>query len=218
MILSSKGFHCEGILRGGIGQTVAGLSRPASAGRAGIYDLALVLGGSLLIGVAAQLTIPLPVVPVTGQTFAVLLLGMLFGVRLGVWTVLTYLMEGAAGLPVFSEGRSGPAVLLGPTGGYLVGFLAAAAVVGLLAQRGWDRRVHTTIAAMVLGNLVLYSFGLGWLAHWVGTHNALAVGLYPFVAGEVIKVVLAAAVLPLGWGFLAGMRPRTQTPSKEDLP
>ena len=217
MILG-KGLRCEGILWGGVGQTVAGLSRPASAGRAGLYDLALVLGGSLLIGVTSQLTIPLPVVPVTGQTFAVLLLGMLFGARLGVWTVLTYLLEGAAGLPVFSGGRSGPAMLLGPTGGYLVGFLAAAAVVGLLAQRGWDRRVHTTIAAMVLGNLVLYGFGLGWLAHWVGAANALAVGLYPFVAGEVIKVALAAAVLPLGWGFLAGMKPGTRTPSRRELP
>jgi biotin transporter BioY len=93
-------------------------------------------------------------------------------------------------------------MLIGPTGGYLAGFIAAVALVGLLAQRGWDRRVHTTIAAMVLGNGVLYGMGLGWLAYLIGMDNALAMGLYPFIVGDLIKVLLAALILPLGWRFL----------------
>jgi biotin transport system substrate-specific component len=183
--------------------TVATLFRPAAKMRARLYDLALVLGGSLVIAAAAQVVIPLPVVPVTAQTFAVLLLGALLGARLGMATVAAYLLEGLAGFPVFSEGRSGWVMLAGPTGGYLIGFVVAAGVVGLLAQRGWDRRVHTTVAAMVLGNLVLYGFGVGRLALLVGPSQAVAFGVYPFVLGEVIKVALAAAVLPLGWKTLS---------------
>ena len=213
----NKGFCGEGIVAGCMGHTVAEVFRPAIAARARLYDLTLVLGGSLLIGVAAQVMIPLPIVPVTGQTFAVLLLGALFGARLGVWTVLAYLAEGAGGLPVFSQGRSGPAMLIGPTGGYLVGFLVGAAVVGLLAQRGWDRRAYSTLAAMILGNLVIYGFGVGWLACLGGVDRALVVGLYPFVIGDLIKAALAAVVLPLGWAFLARIRPGTRPAGKRDL-
>jgi biotin transport system substrate-specific component len=202
MNLCSQSFYREGFCDVDSIPTIAGVFRPVAMGRARFYDLALVIGGSLLIGIAAQVTIPLPLVPVTGQTFTVLLLGASLGVRLGVWTVLVYIMEGVLGLPVFSQGRSGLATLFGPTGGYLVGFLAAIAVAGLLAQRGWDRRVHTTIAAMILGNAVLYGFGLGWLTFLMGMDNAFAIGLYPFIVGDLIKAVIAAMVLPLGWRFL----------------
>ncbi|MBP8304725.1 MAG: biotin transporter BioY [Phycisphaerae bacterium] len=175
--------------------------RPRALWQARLCDVVLVVCGSLLIGLAAQWTIPLPWVPVTGQTFAVLLLGALLGARLGPMTVLLYLAEGASGLPVFSQGRGGPAVLLGPTGGYLVGFVAAAYVVGLLAQRGWDRRFHTTLAAMALGNAALYAFGLAWLwLVWGMNLRALVgVGLIPFIPGDLVKACLAAVLLPAGW-------------------
>jgi biotin transport system substrate-specific component len=185
------------------GLVLASLLRPAAKAKAWCYDVGLVVVGSLVIAAAAQIAIPLPLVPLTGQTFAVLLVGALLGARLGACTLLAYLLEGFAGLPVFSEGRSGLAMLAGPTGGYLVGFVAAAAVVGWLAQRGWDRRPVTTVAAMTLGSLVLYAFGVAWLALLMGVDRALAVGVYPFVLGEVVKVGLAAVLLPQGWRLLS---------------
>jgi len=225
MNLSAKGRCWEGILGVGTCNTVAGLFRPVARVQARLYDLALVLAGSLLIGIAAQVAIPLPIVPVTGQTFAVLLLGALLGARLGAWTVLVYLMEGAAGLPVFSQGRSGLIMFLGPTGGYLVGFMAAAAVVGLLAQRGWDRRVFTTVAAMILGNMIIYAFGLFQLLYLssvsgvpVGGEGLMAVGLYPFVAGDLIKTLLAAMLLPLGWRLLSKTKNQARPEPMQELP
>ena len=119
--------------------TVASLLRPCEKRWAALYDIILVVGGSFLIALCAQFAIGWPI-PVTGQTFAVLMIGALFGARRASLSILTYIMEGAVGLPVFAHGRSGLTVLLGPTGGYLVGFIAAAYVVGLLAERGWDRK------------------------------------------------------------------------------
>jgi biotin transport system substrate-specific component len=161
----------------------------------------LVVGGSLLIALSAQVAIPLPFspVPVTGQTLAVLLVGALLGCRRGASSLLVYLAEGVVGLPVFAGGGSGLLWLLGPTGGYLVGFIAAAWLVGWLCQRGWDRRAGTAALAMVLGNAVLYLCGLCWLARFVGTERVLALGLLPFVPGDLIKVALAALALPAGW-------------------
>ena len=129
--------------------TVAGLLRPCEKKLAALYDVAVVVGGSLLIALCAQLAIGWPI-PVTGQTFAVLMIGALLGSRRASVSVLVYIAEGASGLPVFAHGRSGFTVLLGPTGGYLVGFVVAAYIVGLLAERGWDRRIGTTILAVVL--------------------------------------------------------------------
>jgi len=194
-------MYLEGMLRAGPDLSAAGLLRPAAWWRAGLWDAVLVVCGSVLIGLAAQWTIPLPWVPVTGQTFAVLLVGALFGARLGPVTVLVYLAEGASGLPVFSQGRGGPVMLLGPTGGYLIGFVAAAYVVGLLAQRGWDRRFHSTLAAMALGNAAIYAFGLAWLwLVWGMNLRALVgVGLIPFIPGDLVKACLAAVLLPAGW-------------------
>jgi len=111
-------------------------------------------------------------------------------------------MQGAAGLPVFALG-GGFAVLLGPTGGYLVGFIPAAYITGLLAEKGWDRRIGTTVLAMLFGNLVIYAFGLFWLFCLMGiSETVLAMGLYPFIVGDVSKAVLAAVVLPAGWKLL----------------
>ena len=132
--------------------TVVGLLRPCEKKWAALYDILVVVGGSLLIALCAQLAIGWPI-PVTGQTFAVLMIGALLGARRASLSVLIYIMEGAAGLPVFAQGRGGFMVLSGPTGGYLVGFVFAVYIVGLLAERGWDRRIGTTILAMVFSNL-----------------------------------------------------------------
>jgi biotin transport system substrate-specific component len=167
-------------------------------------QVSLVVGFSVFNALAAQVAIPLPFtpVPITAQTFAVLLTGMLLGSRLGALTLLTYLVEGLLGLPVFSGGRAGPAHLLGPTGGYLVGFVAAAYVAGLLAERGWDRRAWTTALAMAIGNLVIYAVGVSWLTVFVGPERALALGIVPFLGGDLLKVVLATVLLPGAWRFV----------------
>jgi len=164
-------------------------------------DALLVLGGSILIALMAQVAIPLPFspVPVTGQTFAVLLVGAVLSSRRGALSLLAYLAEGAVGLPVFAGGGSGLPWLLGPTGGYLVGFVAAAWMVGSLCERGWDRQVRTAALAMLAGNGVIYLFGVPWLAHFVGVERVLALGLWPFVPGDLVKLALAALALPSAW-------------------
>ena len=185
--------------------TYTDVLRPSNERCAGLYNAVLIIGGSLFIGLCAQVAVVVPFspVPVTGQTFAVLMAGALLGRRRGALCVLAYIIEGAAGLGVFAMGRAGVGVLFGPTGGYLVGFVAGAYIVGLLAERGWDRRVGTTVLAMVLGNLALYAFGLLWLGCLIGVSGVLAVGLYPFLIGDALKIVLAAILLPAGWKLLA---------------
>lgn len=189
------------------GLTVADLARPSQRHLAYFYDAALIVGGSAVIALCAQIGLGYPV-PVTGQTFAVLMVGALLGSRRGALCLLTYLLEGLAGLPVFSQGKAGVAAFFGPTGGYLVGFVLAAFVVGALSERTWDRRSFTTIAAMVAGNLVIYACGLAWL--WCLAHvfakslggGLLAVGVYPFLMGDLLKIALAAVLLPGGWKMI----------------
>lgn len=167
-------------------------------------EVALVLSGTALIAVAAQIAIPLPFspVPITGQTLAVLMTGALLGSRRGALSVLAYLTEGAIGFPVFAGSGAGLARLLGPRGGYLVGFVAAAWIVGRLCEVGWDRKLHTAALAMLVGNVVIYLFGLPWLAHFVGIEKVLVAGLLPFVPGDLFKLILAASALPSGWQIL----------------
>jgi biotin transporter BioY len=141
-------------------------------------------------------------VPVTGQTLAALLVGALLGSRRGSLALLAYLAMGLVGIPVFAGGGVGLARLVGPTGGYLVGLLAAAYAVGLLAERGWDRRPVTTALAMLAGNAVVYAFGLAWLAQFVGGEQVLAAGLLPFIPGDLFKIALAAGLLPTGWKLI----------------
>lgn len=192
------------------GMAYADMLRPQEQNRGIAYDVALVLAGSLLLALSAQVAFPLPFspVPVTGQTFAVLMLAALYGRKRAVATMLAYLGEGSAGLPVFAQGLSGPAVLSGPTGGYLAGFVAAAFVVGWLAEMGWDRRAWTTFAAMVAGNLVIYVFGVTWLTRFLGLSSAIDAGLIPFLVGDLAKILLAMVALPAGWRILMGMRER----------
>lgn len=192
--------------------TIAGVFRPRAASSALIYDLCLITAGSVLIALSAQLAfwMPFSAVPVTGQTFAVLMLGALFGAKRGGLCVIAYLAEGVAGLPVGAGGMSGIIWLLGPTGGYLLGFVTAAVFVGHLAERGWDRKVWTTVIAMLAGNICIYFFGLLWLMVLTVTgrvqtvmSDLFKVGLYPFIAGDVVKIVLAALLLPTGWKVLS---------------
>lgn len=184
--------------------TYAAVLRPSKKAYAGLYDIALIIGGSFFIALCARIRILLPFspVPFTGQTFAVLIIGALFGAWRGSSSVLLYIMMGASGMPVFAMG-GGFAVLLGPTGGYLVGFIAAAYITGLLAERGWDRRTGTTVLAMLFGNMTIYAFGLLWLCCLMGMNKAvLTEGLYPFVVGDLLKISLASALLPSGWKLL----------------
>ncbi|MFC1635541.1 biotin transporter BioY [Planctomycetota bacterium] len=184
--------------------TVAALLRPSDKTRAGFYDIGLIFAGSFLIALSAKVQILLPFspVPITGQTFAVLMIGALLGARRGSLAALAYIIQGAAGMPVFTFG-GGFAFLLGPTGGYLIGFIPAAYVTGRLAEKGWDRRIVTTVLAMILGNAMIYTFGLFWLVCLMGfSAKVLTVGLYPFVFGDLLKIASAAVLLPSGWKLL----------------
>ncbi len=167
-----------------------------------LRDAALIVAFSLITAGFAQIAFYVGMVPITGQTLAVLLSGALLGSRRGALSQMTYLVQGACGLPVFAAGQSGLPYMLGPTGGYLVGFVAAAFVVGFLAERGWDRQLWTTAAAMLAGSVVLYAFGLLRLAAFVPLDSLLSVGLYPFVPGDLIKIALAAMALPGAWKAL----------------
>ncbi len=162
----------------------------------------LVLGGTLLLALSAQLAIPLPgsLVPVTGQTFAVLLVGAALGARLGVGTVLLYIAEGAVGLPVFAPGATvGLARVVGPSGGYFAGFVLAAYVVGFLAERGLDRRPWTAALAMLAGEVAIYVVALPWLARFLPAERIIGAQLLPFIPGDLYKLALAALALPIAW-------------------
>ncbi len=171
-----------------------------------LHGLLLMVAGSILLTVSAKISIPFIPVPMTMQTFVVLTLGMAFGWRLGAATVLLYLAQGAMGLPVFAgtpEKGIGLAYMVGPTGGYLVGFVLAAAVCGWLAERGWDRNLLTTALAMVIGNVLIYVPGVLWLGSLLGWDKPiLEWGLTTFLLGDATKLALAAVVLPLTWKLL----------------
>lgn len=167
---------------------------------------ALAVAGSLLLTLSAKISIPFYPVPLTMQTFAVLVIGMAYGPVLGVSTVLLYLAQGAAGLPVFEgtpEKGIGVAYMMGGTGGYLIGFVLAAGATGWLSGRGWDRNVMTTALAMLAGNAVIYIPGLLWLGALFGWDKPiLEWGLLPFVFGDLVKLALAAVVLPAAWKLI----------------
>jgi len=175
-------------------------------------DLVLVALASLATGLLAQAEVRLPFtpVPVTLQPLAVFLVGAALGSRRGALAMLAYLVEGAAGLPFFAGGAAGLHHLAGPSGGYLIGFVPAAFVIGLCAERGWDRTPVRAFAAMFLGSLVLFACGLAQLSFFVGGSRVLALGLYPFVIGDVLKLAVAATSLPLVWKLLerSGLTPR----------
>jgi biotin transporter BioY len=165
-------------------------------------SVAVVVAFSLFTAAAAQVSIPIGPVPITGQTFAVTLTGALLGSRLGAMSMIVYLLEGASGLPFFSNGGSGIMYFLGPTGGYLVSFPAAAFVTGAFAEHGWDKRFLSAAAAMTIGSIVILLAGWAWLSQLMPPAVAYRAGVEPFIIGDIVKIILAAAVLPSGWYLL----------------
>lgn len=176
--------------------------------RTRVRTAALVVGFALLTAAAAQITIPLPwtPVPLTGTTFAVLLAGAALGWRAGAASQILYNALALAGLPFYQDGQSGWTYATGATGGYLVGFVVAAAVVGFLAERGQDRTLATSLPAMLAGTAVIYVFGVLWLGHVLEASavTALELGMLPFVIGDALKLVVAGALLPAAWRLAPG--------------
>ena len=181
-----------------------------------VRHIALMVAGALFIALTAQLVIPLDPVPITGQTLGVLLVGGALGSKRGGFSTLLYIVLGFF-LPVYAGhaqgidhivGSTGGHVVLGATGGYLVGFVIAAAIVGRLAELGWDRNFIGAVAAFIVGNLVIYAVGVPWLmlATGLGTNAAIAGGLTPFLLGDGLKILVAAAVFPAAW-WIVGRRP-----------
>jgi biotin transport system substrate-specific component len=173
-----------------------------------LADAVLVLAGTGLVAAAAQVSIPFEPVPLTGQTFAVVLVGSTLGAVRGTASLALYLWLGVAGAPIYADGRHGWSTFTGATGGYIVGFVLAAAVTGYLAERGWDRRFSSAVGAMLTGNVLIYAVGLPWLAAVVNTSfdKTLELGLYKFVPGDLLKLYLAAALLPTAWRAVERVR------------
>jgi biotin transport system substrate-specific component len=173
-----------------------------------VRQVGLVIGFSLLTALAAQIVIPIGPIPITGQTFVVLLTGALLGSRLGAMAMIAYLIEGASGLPFFMGGHGGLLHLMGPTGGYLIAFPAAAYITGAFAEHGWDRRFFTAAAAMAIGSMVIMLSGWLWFSVVMQTSPMLTfyATVLKFIPGDVIKIALAAAVLPSGWKLVGKRR------------
>ncbi len=181
--------------------TYADILRPQTRRWAITYDITLMLAATVLLALSSYLAITLPFspVPITAQTLVVLLIGATLGRYRGAVAILLYLAEGAAGLPVFANGAFGAAYMLGPTGGYLLGFVAGAYIVGYLAEAGMDRHFISTIIAMTIGTAAILLVGNLWLLTLVNGADVLAIGLYPFIPGAIVKIIAAAGILPLAW-------------------
>ena len=184
---------------------------PEKADSRFLRNAALAVAGTILLAISSKIAIPFYPVPMTMQTFVVLTIGMAYGWRLAGATVILYLAEGAAGFPVFSDTPQtgiGLAYMMGGSGGYLIGFVPAAILCGYLGERGWDRNVLTTALAMILGNVVIYVPGLLWLGSLFGWDQPiLEWGLAPFILGDLTKLALASAVLPLCWRVVGRLNP-----------
>jgi biotin transport system substrate-specific component len=190
--------------------TLAAHLWPSASSRV-LRNIALVVLGCAVLWVSAKVKVPFWPVPMTLQTFAVLALAAAYGARLGASTVVAYLAAGAAGLPVFTNTPpdiAGPAYLLGPTGGFLVGFAVAAVIVGYAADRHWDRSVPKLLAAMVAADAVVFALGLAWLPFAVPalgySWSLLEAGLFPFLLGDLLKVLIAGLAIPAAWHLLRG--------------
>jgi biotin transport system substrate-specific component len=193
------------------GLTLADFLVPIRVGErlnARVRDAILILLGVLIVAVCAQVYIPIKPVPFTGQTFGVLIVGGALGFRRGALSLGLYLLLGAVGLPIFAQSASGIDVVRGASGGYLVGFVLAAAVVGRLAELGWDRGIVGSLGAMLIGSALIYVVGLPWLSVVGGysVEDTLAYGLTPFIAWDAAKLALAAGIFPAAW-WRVGRRP-----------
>lgn len=193
------------------GLTIADFLVPIRVGErlnARVRDVALVIAGVLIVALSAQVSIPIQPVPFTGQTFGVLLVGGALGFRRGGISLALYVLLGAVGLPLFAHAASGAHVVLGATGGYLIGFMLAGAIVGRFAELGWDRHLGGAIGMMVIGSLAIYAIGLPWLGIVGGysLQDTIAYGLTPFLAWDIAKLVVAATLFPTVW-WIVGRRP-----------
>ena len=195
------------------GLTIADFLVPIRVGErlnSRVRDIALVVAGALFIYLTARIAIPVPgsPVPITGQTFGVLLVGGALGFRRGLIGVSLYVLLGVVGLPFFAEGKGGTAIILGATGGYLIGFIVAGAVVGRLAELAWDRRLGGALGMMLIGSTLIYAIGLPWLMVVTGfsLNDTIAKGLTPFLVGDALKLILAAILFPAAW-WVVGRRP-----------
>ena len=167
-----------------------------------LRELTLIVLGSLFVAALAQVEIPLPFtpVPITGQTFGVLLVGAALGSKRGALSLALYLAEGIIGLPFFAGGAHGLSVVIGATGGYLIGFIAAAYIIGLLAERGLERNARTSFIPFLAGTVIIYTCGITWLSIVLGSFSkAVALGMVPFLIGDVIKLLAATVALPAAW-------------------
>jgi len=173
-------------------------------------DVTLIVGAALLTAICAQIVFPLPgsPVPITGQTFAVLLSGAALGSRRGALAMTLYLLLGLVGLPVYSDGGAGVEVLWGATGGYLVGFIVAAYVVGRLSEARFDRSLWKALPLFTVGSMIVFVFGVPWLAVAadISLGQAFALGFIPFIPGGIVKAIAAAAALPAAWRLVGGRR------------
>lgn len=195
------------------GLTIGDFLVPVRVGEAAsprLRDAMLVITGAVLIFLTSRVSVPIPgdPVPFTLQNFGILVVGGALGLRRGGLAGLVYVLLGVIGLPFFAEGKGGLGVIWGTTGGYLVGFIAAAALVGRLAELGWDRRIGGAIGATLLGTVVIYLVGVPWLAAVTGMSmgEAVANGLLPFLGLDIVKLLAAAAVFPAAW-WVVGRRP-----------
>ena len=185
--------------------TLVGLLWPSreDARTTALRAIVLMALGTAFLTLSAKTQVPFYPVPMTMQTFVVLALGAAYGWRLAGATVALYLIEGAAGLPVFAGPVTGVGYLMGPTGGFLVGFLASALVTGFMAERGWDRSLKRVVVMMVLGHAVIFAFGLGWLSTLMPFAKAWAVGFAPFALATLLKTALAVAAMQVAWSTVA---------------
>ena len=195
------------------GLTIADFFVPIRVGErlnSRVRDVVLVVAGALFIFLTSRISIPIPgsPVPMTGQTFGVLLVGGALGLRRGFAAVGLYVLLGLVGLPFFADGKGGISIIQGATGGYLIGFIVAGAVVGRLAELGWDRKFVGALGAMLVGEVVIYAIGLPWLKAVGGLswQQTIDLGLTPFLIGDAIKAILAAALFPAAW-WVVGRRP-----------
>ena len=193
------------------GLTIADFLVPIRVGErlnARVRDVALVVAGVLIVALSAQVSIPIQPVPFTGQTFGVLLVGGALGFRRGGISLALYVLLGAVGLPLFAHAASGAHVVLGATGGYLIGFMLAGAIVGRFAELGWDRHLGGAIGMMAIGSLAIYAIGLPWLGIVGGysLQDTIAYGLTPFLVWDIAKLVVAATLFPTVW-WIVGRRP-----------
>jgi biotin transport system substrate-specific component len=191
------GYKCRAKRRNEM-PTFANAGRVENSSERLPYDVLCILGGSLFLALMAQFSIPLwfTPVPITLQTLGVMLLGALLGSKRGALAVLMYLGEGALGFPVFAGGSGGLAILAGPRGGYLFGFVISAFIIGFLLEKGWKKSHRLTLAALAIGTAVTFGLGALWLSFFVGGKNALVMGVYPFLIGCTLKIFIAKVLIP----------------------